>query len=109
ARLLQHATPAELLTDPAVDLVSDVVGADRGIRRLSLTPLRGAVRPLRQVADVDKLPTVPIDGTMYDALAAMLTSDALHVLVEDAGRRVGTVSRSAIFAAGSVSAVAGSR
>jgi osmoprotectant transport system ATP-binding protein len=98
-KLVQHAAPADLLTNPASDIVSDFVGADRGVRRLSVTPLRAAVRPLGQLEDADRLPTVPLDGTMYDALAAMLTVDALHVLVEDAGKPVGTVSRSAIFEA----------
>jgi osmoprotectant transport system ATP-binding protein len=34
---------------------------------------------------------------MYDALAAMLTCDALHVLVTDDGEPVGTVARSSVF------------
>jgi osmoprotectant transport system ATP-binding protein len=96
-QLVQYAPPAELLSKPASDVVRDFVGADRGVRRLSVTPLRAAVRPLGQIADTDRLPTVGIDGTMYDALAAMLTVDALHVLVQDRGTPVGTVSRSAIF------------
>jgi osmoprotectant transport system ATP-binding protein len=98
-RLVQYAVPAELLSKPASDVVRDFVGADRGVRRLSVTPLRAAVRPLGQMEDVDRLPSVDIDGTMYDALAAMLTVDARHVLVTDRGAPVGTVSRSAIFEA----------
>ncbi len=95
--LVQYAAPAELLTNPASSVVSDFVGADRGVRRLSVTPLRDAVRPLGTMEDADRLPSVPLSGTMYDALAAMLTVDALHVLVLDDGTPVGTVSRSAIF------------
>ena len=97
--LVQYAAPAELLTNPASSVVSDFVGADRGVRRLSVTPLRDAVRPLGTMEDADRLPSVPLSGTMYDALAAMLTVDALHVLVVDDGTPVGTVSRSAIFEA----------
>jgi osmoprotectant transport system ATP-binding protein len=95
--LVQYAAPAELLTNPASDVVRDFVGADRGVRRLSVTPLRNAVRPLGQLDDAERLPSVPLSGTMYDALAAMLTVDALHVLVRDGDTPVGTVSRSAIF------------
>jgi osmoprotectant transport system ATP-binding protein len=95
--LVQYAAPAELLTNPASDVVRDFVGADRGVRRLSVTPLRNAVRPLGQLEDAERLPSVPLSGTMYDALAAMLTVDALHVLVRDGDTPVGTVSRSAIF------------
>jgi osmoprotectant transport system ATP-binding protein len=96
-RLVQYAAPAELLTSPATDEVREFVGADRGVRRLSVTPLRPAVRPLGQIDGIDRLPSVPATGTMYDALAAMLTADVLHVLVTERGKPIGTVSRSSIF------------
>jgi osmoprotectant transport system ATP-binding protein len=98
-RLLQFATPAELLSNPASEAVSAFVGTDRGIRRLAVTPLKDATRPLGGVEDVDRLPSVAAGGTLYDALAAMLTVDALNVVVVDGDRPVGTVSRSAIFEA----------
>jgi osmoprotectant transport system ATP-binding protein len=55
------------------------------------------MRPVGGAEDVDRLPTVAAGGTLYDALAAMLTVDALNVVVVDGERPVGTVSRSAIF------------
>jgi len=97
-RLLQYATPAELLSNPASAAVSEFVGTDRGIRRLSVTPLRDAMRPVGQIEDIGRLPTVPASGTLYDALAVMLTVDSLNVVVEQDGTPIGTVSRSAIFA-----------
>jgi len=96
-RLMQFATPAELLGNPASQSVSDFVGTDRGIRRLAVTSVKDAMRPLGRVEDIDRLPTVPSTGTLYDALAAMLTVDALNVVVLEADRPIGTVSRSAIF------------
>jgi osmoprotectant transport system ATP-binding protein len=96
-RLLQFATPAELLSNPATDQVSEFVGADRGIRRLAVTSVKDAMRPLGAIDDLERLPTVPTTGTLYDALAAMLTVDTLHVVVVQDDRPVGTVSRSAIF------------
>jgi osmoprotectant transport system ATP-binding protein len=96
-RLLQYDRPPALLSSPASDTVRDFVGADRGIRRLTVTPMRGAVRPLGNVEDVERLPAVDVAGTLYDALAAMLTADALNVVATEDGRPVGTVSRSAIF------------
>jgi len=96
-RLLQYDPPPRLLSNPVSDAVRDFVGADRGIRRLTVTPLRDALRPLGQAEDIDRLPTVDADGTLYDALAAMLTADSLHVVAVENGRPVGTVSRSAIF------------
>jgi osmoprotectant transport system ATP-binding protein len=96
-KLEQYAPPAVLLSEPASPMVRDFVGTDRGIRRLAVTPLRDVLRPLGQVEDVDRLPSVPLTGTLYDALAAMLTVDALNVVVRDADKPVGTISRSAIF------------
>jgi osmoprotectant transport system ATP-binding protein len=109
-RLEQYAPPAELLAEPATPMVRDFVGADRGIRRLAVTPLTGALRPLTDGHDVEGLPTVPRAGTLYDALAAMLTVDSLHVAVRDNGTVVGTVARSAIFESDAMPGVsAGSR
>src|SRR6185295_14294295 len=45
-RLLQYAPPAELLSRPESTAVGDFVGADRGIRRLAVTPVRQAMVPL---------------------------------------------------------------
>jgi len=95
--LLQYAAPPELLSNPASDTVREFVGADRGIRRLTVTPIRDALRPLAQIEDIHRLPTVDADGTLYDALAAMLTGDSLNVVVIADGSPIGTVSRSAIF------------
>jgi osmoprotectant transport system ATP-binding protein len=95
--LEQYDTPADLLARPATAMVRDFVGADRGVRRLAVTPLKDDVRRLTGEHQVKGLPTVPLSGTRYDALAAMLTVDSLHVAVEDNGTVVGTVSRSAIF------------
>jgi osmoprotectant transport system ATP-binding protein len=96
-RLLQYDSPPVLLSSPASDTVREFVGADRGIRRLTVTPVRGAMRALGQIEDIGRLPTVEADGTLYDALAAMLTADSLNVAVMEDGAPVGTVSRSAIF------------
>jgi len=96
-RLLQYATPADLLSKPATEAVSKFVGTDRGIRRLSVTPVREAMRPVGQIEDIGRLPTVDESSTLYDALAVMLTAEALNVVVLRNGEPVGTVSRSALF------------
>ncbi|GAA2528638.1 ABC transporter ATP-binding protein [Winogradskya humida] len=96
-RLLQYASPADLLSDPASEEVSDFVGNDRGVRRLAVTKVRGAMRPIGQVEEIERLPTVDVGGTLYDALSAMLTSDSLNVVVTENGKPVGSISRSALF------------
>jgi osmoprotectant transport system ATP-binding protein len=90
--LAQYDTPEELLAHPADDFVARFVGADRGLKRLSLTrldelelqPANGAVGPL-------------LDGqtTLRDALSTMLNEGTRNVLVEagDGTKRVLTLDR----------------
>jgi len=92
-QLEQYDTPAALLGAPATAFVREFVGADRGIRRLAVTPLdREALEPVPEDAAPD-LPTVAVDGSAYDALAVLLTSGRDRLLVTDAGRPVGALSR----------------
>ncbi|GAB3951272.1 ABC transporter ATP-binding protein [Micromonospora vulcania] len=91
--LEQYDTPAALLGTPATPFVQEFVGADRGIRRLAVTRLdRESLEPVPGNAPAD-LPTVPLDGSAYDALAVLLTSGRDRLVVTDAGRPVGALSR----------------
>jgi osmoprotectant transport system ATP-binding protein len=91
--LEQYDTPAALLGAPATAFVREFVGADRGIRRLAVTPLdRESLEPVPGDAAAD-LPTVALDGSAYDALAVLLTSGRDQLVVTDGGRPVGTLSR----------------
>ena len=90
--LAQYDTPEELLAHPADEYVARFVGADRGLKRLSLTqleelelePANGAVGPV-------------LDGrtTLRDALSTMLNEGTRTVLVDDGDgtRRVLTLDR----------------
>jgi osmoprotectant transport system ATP-binding protein len=96
-RLQQYAPPAELLSDPASPEVTEFIGSDRGVRRLAVTKVREAMRPIGQIEEVERLPSVDVSASLYDALAAMLTSDALNVVVVENGKPVGAISRSTLF------------
>ena len=90
--LAQYDTPEQLLAQPADEYVARFVGADRGLKRLSLTkldevalePANGALGPL-------------LDGqtTLRDALSAMLNDGARAVVVEsgDGTRKKLTLDR----------------
>ncbi|WP_422737278.1 ABC transporter ATP-binding protein [Micromonospora sp. WMMD729] len=98
--LEQYDTPAALLGAPATAFVREFVGADRGIRRLAVTPLdRESLEPVPGDAPAD-LPTVGLDGTAYDALAALLTSGQDRLLVTDDGRPVGALTRQSLLGLG---------
>ncbi|HUQ21406.1 MAG TPA: ABC transporter ATP-binding protein [Gaiellaceae bacterium] len=90
--LAQYATPEHLLAHPADEFVARFVGADRGLKRLSLTrlgelelePANGAIGPVLDAAT-----------TLRDALSAMLNDGSRTVLVEggDGARRKLTLDR----------------
>ena len=82
-RLAQHATPAELLARPADDFVADFVGSERGLRRLSVTPVETEhLEPLDDVRLGDLGAAVEVGCTLEEALAAMLRSDNAMVAVK---------------------------
>ncbi|GGK33808.1 hypothetical protein GCM10010124_27970 [Pilimelia terevasa] len=109
-RLEQYARPADLLGAPGTAFVADFVGADRGVRRLAVTPVAAALRPAAAdgspAPGAADLPAVPLGASLYDALSAMLAADAPAVAVRDGDRTVGTVSRADLFAAGAAGGTA---
>ena len=95
--LLQYAAPGELLARPASEEVAAFVGADRAVKRLAVTPIPTeglAPRPAAGGA------VVRSDGTLHDALAALLADGADFVAVVDGdGRELGTLDAAAIASA----------
>jgi osmoprotectant transport system ATP-binding protein len=91
-RLQQYERPAVLLAEPANEFVREFVGADRAIKRLRVTPIpREALRPLSST-DTDGAPAVSVDGTLQDALAALLGSDSGAVVVHDGAEPLGVLT-----------------
>ena len=95
--LAQYDTPQRVLGEPATEFVADFVGEDRGIKALALTPIDPAL--LEPVPEVSfDAPQVELGATLADALAALLTTDAGHVVVTSEGRSIGALSPAAIHA-----------
>lgn len=95
-KLEQFAPPVELLARPANSFVAEFVGSDRGIKRLSVTPIpREGLRP---VSD-DASPRLPVTGTLYDALAALLEGGTGHVVITDGTNELGAMSADDVYAA----------
>ena len=57
--LAQYDTPAAILGSPATPFVADFVGADRGLKRLSVTPI--------EAGDLEQPPVVQTDDTLAEA------------------------------------------
>ncbi len=77
--LAQHGTPSDVLGHPADDFVADFVGADRGLKRLRVTPVGTAV---------DQPVVVSADTPLDEARRAMDTRGSDYAVVLGAGRRL---------------------
>jgi osmoprotectant transport system ATP-binding protein len=99
-QLEQYATPARLLAAPANAFVEQFIGEDRGIMRLSVTPVpRTGLRALSEVDGAGDTPAVPIDATLREALAAMLAHGNGLVVVRDGETALGALTAEDIRAA----------
>jgi osmoprotectant transport system ATP-binding protein len=74
-KLEQYADPATLLGSPASSFVADFVGADRGLKRLAVTPI--------SVEDLEQPPVVRLDDSMAAARQAMEKVHARWAVVLD--------------------------
>jgi osmoprotectant transport system ATP-binding protein len=74
-RLAQYDTPARVLGAPADEFVAEFVGADRGLRRLAVTPI--------ETTDLEHPPIVQADDTLAEAGRAMAAADARWAIVVD--------------------------
>jgi osmoprotectant transport system ATP-binding protein len=83
-RLQQHATPAELLAQPASEFVVSFIGGDRGLKLLAVTSIDRAllVAPTANESNGDP-PRVRIDASLRDALAQMVLRHTDRVVVEE--------------------------
>lgn len=85
-KVAQYDTPAEVLGSPASPFVADFVGADRGLKRLRVTPIARDT--------LEHPPTVQPSASLADARSAIERSGADWVaVVSSDGRLVGHVRR----------------
>ncbi|MEU1667296.1 betaine/proline/choline family ABC transporter ATP-binding protein [Streptomyces sparsogenes] len=92
-RIEQFDTPASVLGAPATPYVADFVGADRGLKRLSVTPI--------EPGDLEQPPVVHLDDPLAKA-AARLSADGARwaVVLDDADRLHGWIPVDAAAGAG---------
>ncbi|MFC9607189.1 ABC transporter ATP-binding protein [Streptomyces niveus] len=73
----QFDAPAAVLGTPATPYVADFVGADRGLKRLSVTPI--------EEGDLEQPPVVHLDDSLRAAAAKLSKEGARWAVVLDAG------------------------
>ncbi|MFJ9577371.1 ABC transporter ATP-binding protein [Streptomyces sp. NPDC101191] len=98
-RIEQFDTPATVLGAPATPYVAGFVGADRGLKRLAVTPVTEA--DLEEPAGDSGL-AVPLGASLKDALAALLQHDAGRVAVHaphDPDRVLGSLTTAGVHRA----------
>jgi osmoprotectant transport system ATP-binding protein len=78
--LQQYAQPAEVLGHPATPFVADFVGADRGLRRLAVTPV--------EAGDLYQPPVVTPATSVADARRAVDAEGTNWAIVVDSGGRL---------------------
>ncbi|QDR79277.1 ABC transporter ATP-binding protein [Sporomusa termitida] len=84
-KLLQHGTPQEILSKPANDFVSDFIGYDRIVKKLSLFQVKELTRYQRCVFRENELPNLGERIKAEDAEA--------YFLVDADGQAAGFVTR----------------
>ena len=85
--LAQYDPPAEVLASPASEFVADFVGADRGLKRLKVTPI--------DPNDLVQPPLVLDGAPLADARRSMELDGTEYAIVVDPDRRLrGWISRS---------------
>ncbi|WP_127144160.1 ABC transporter ATP-binding protein [Pelagibacterium montanilacus] len=87
-RLLQYATPAEIIGHPATDFVSELLGGDRPFRLLSLE----TVASLLEEGEATGTP-IPAGASLREAYAECLWSGREALPVIQDGRLIGRISR----------------
>jgi len=96
ARIAQYDTPEEILTRPASDYVSDFLGRERLVRRMSVVGID--VQTLEHAAGpAAGEPHIPVTSTLTEAFAAALTSPTERVAIFDGERFVGAFTATSLL------------
>jgi osmoprotectant transport system ATP-binding protein len=94
-RIEQFDAPAAVLGTPATPYVADFVGADRGLKRLSVTPI--------EEGDLEQPPVVHLDDPLRSAAAKLAKEGARWAVVLDSDDNLhGWISTEQTSASGTV-------
>jgi osmoprotectant transport system ATP-binding protein len=97
SQIEQFDTPANILAAPANDYVRSFIGHGAALKRLALVPVTEA--KLGAPSGASGAPTVPIDGTLRDALDVLVLTGLPTVdVVDGEGRARGSLSIAGISA-----------
>ena len=84
-QLVQYDTPAAILAKPASDLVIELLGPDRGLKRLSVTPI--------DLGALERPPVVHVGDPLAEVRRQLDSSWRRAIVLDGEGRPVGELDR----------------
>ncbi|PID86939.1 MAG: ABC transporter ATP-binding protein [Chloroflexi bacterium] len=91
-KIVQYDSPFNILSHPADQFVSNLVGADDIVRQLSLIRAETAMEPLANNGKADNYPTIAYNANLRTALSLLLGTHATALTVMDDGSPVGLLT-----------------
>jgi len=97
AEIAQYDTPDAILTRPASDYVSEFLGRERLVRRMSIEPIHPDALEHPAGGPAANEPRVSVTSTLSEAFAAALSSPTERAAVFDGERYLGSFSATSLF------------
>src|SRR5579859_7903729 len=97
AEVAQYDTPDAILTRPASDYVSEFLGRDRLVRRMSIEPIHRDVLEHPSGGPAANEPRVRVTSTLSEAFGAALASPTEQAAVFEGDRYIGSFSATSLL------------
>jgi osmoprotectant transport system ATP-binding protein len=97
AGIAQYDTPENILTRPASEYVTEFLGRERLVRRMSVVQIDPRTLEPSRTGPAAGEPRVQLSSNLTEAFAAALTSPTEHAAVFDGERYVGTFTATSLL------------
>ena len=97
AEIAQYDTPDAILTRPASAYVSEFLGRDRLVRRMSIEPIHRDALEHPSGGPAANEPRVPVTSTLSEAFSAALSSPTQRAAVIEGDRYIGSFSATSLL------------
>jgi len=97
AEIAQYDTPDAILTRPASAYVSEFLGRDRLVRRMSIEPIHRDALEHPSGGPAANEPRVPVTSTLTEAFSAALSSPTERAAVVEGDRYIGSFSATSLL------------
>lgn len=91
-KVIQYATPLEILANPANQFVKQLMGGDDILRQLGLVRIETAMQPISSTLQNQGQVTIDQGRSLRDALSILLRGDTNRLVVTDEGKQIGQLT-----------------